>query len=48
MDHQISLPVILSFVTLIIVLGVGFWQLKRVRASQAKRNERPGGIAGPE
>ncbi len=48
MDHQISLPVILSFVTLIIVLGVGFWQLKRVRASQAKRGEHPGGIAGPE
>ncbi len=48
MDHQISLPVILSFVTLIIVLGIGIWQLKRVRNSQAKRNEHPGGVAGPE
>jgi len=42
-----SLPVWLSFVTLIIVLGVGFYQLKRVRQSQAKRGETPGGIAGP-
>jgi len=47
-DHQISLPVILSFVTLIIVLGIGIWQLKRVRQSQEKRGEHPGGIAGPE
>ncbi len=48
MDHQISLPVILSFVTLIIVLGIGIWQLKRVRHSQEKRGEHPGGVAGPE
>lgn len=48
MDFQISLPVILSFVTLFIVIGVAFWQLKRVRASQAKRGEHPGGVAGPE
>ncbi len=48
MDHSFSLPVVLSFVTLLIVLGVGVWQLKRVRNSQAKRGEHPGGIAGPE
>ena len=42
-----SLPVWLSFVTLLIVLGVGVYQLKRVRGSQAKRGETPGGIAGP-
>ena len=48
MDHNISLPVILSFVTLLIVVGVAIFQLKRVRRSQAKRNEHPGGIAGPE
>lgn len=48
MDIQITAPIILSFVTLFIVLGLAFWQLKRVRASQAKRNEHPGGIAGPE
>ena len=43
-----SLPVVLSFVTLIAVLGIGVWQFKRVRTSQAKRGEHPGGIAGPE
>ena len=48
MDHNISLPVVLSFVTLLIVLGVGMWQLKRVRNSQTKRGEHPGGVAGPE
>ena len=48
MDHSFSLPVILSFVTLLIVLGVGMWQWKRVRSSQAKRGEHPGGVAGPE
>ena len=48
MDHQISLPVIFSFVTLVIVLGIGVFQLMRVRKSQAKRGEHPGGIAGPE
>jgi len=48
LDHQISLPVILSFVTLLIVLGLAIWQLRRVRKSQAKRGEHPGGVAGPE
>ena len=48
MEHNISLPVILSFVTLLIVVGVAIFQLKRVRHSQAKRNEHPGGISGPE
>ena len=48
MDHNFSLPVILSFVTLLIVLGEGMWQLKRVRGSQIKRGEHPGGVAGPE
>lgn len=45
---EFSLPVVLSFVTLIIVLGLAAYQLKRVRRSQEKRNEHPGGIAGPE
>ena len=46
--ESFSLPVVLSFVTLLIVVGVAIWQLKRVRSSQAKRNEHPGGVAGPE
>lgn len=37
----------LSLATLIIVLVLAFFQLKRVRASQAKRGETPGGVAGP-
>ena len=37
----------LSLITLIVVLALGFIQLKRVRSSQAKRGEKPGGIAGP-
>ena len=37
----------LSLFTLIIVLGVAFVLLKRVRTSQARRGETPGGIAGP-
>ena len=48
MENSFSLPVILSFVTLIIVVCVGIYQLRRVRGSQEKRGERPGGIAGPE
>lgn len=48
MENSFSLPVVLSFVTLLIVVGVGIWQLRRVRGSQEKRGERPGGIAGPE
>ena len=47
-DQLISTPWLLSFVTLVIVVGVGVWQLKRVRGSQDKRGEHPGGIAGPE
>jgi cytochrome oxidase assembly protein ShyY1 len=38
---------ILALVTLIIVVGAGIWQFRRVRRSQAIRGERPGGIAGP-
>ena len=48
MEHNISLPVILSFVTLLIVVGLAVSQLMRVRRSQAKRGEHPGGVAGPE
>ena len=48
MEHNFSLPVILSFVTLLIVVAVAVFQLMRVRRSQAKRGEHPGGIAGPE
>jgi len=48
MDHRSSLPVILSFVTLVIVPAVAIHQFMRVRKSQAKRGEHPGGIAGPE
>jgi len=48
MDFNFSLPVVLSFVTLLIVVGVAVFQLMRVRRSQAKRNEHPGGVAGPE
>lgn len=48
MEHNFSLPVILSFVTLLIVVAVAAFQLRRVRKSQAEHNEHPGGIAGPE
>ncbi len=44
---DISLPVILSFATLGIVLAAGVFLLMRARRSQAKRGETPGGIAGP-
>ena len=37
----------LSLVTLIVVLGYGFFHLRKVRRSQAKRGEAPGGMAGP-
>ena len=46
--HDFSLPVILSFVTLLIVLAIGGYMLLRARRSQAKRGEHPGGVAGPE
>ena len=45
---NISLPVILSLVTLVIVVGIGLFLLAKARRSQAKRGEHPGGIAGPE
>ncbi len=48
MENSFSLPVVLSFVTLLIVVCIGIWQLRRVRNSQAKRGEHPGGVAGPE
>ena len=48
MDHEFSLPVILSFVTLLIVVGIGVYHFVRNRGSQLKRGERPGGIAGPD
>lgn len=46
MDSQ-PLLVWLSVLTLVIVVGLGLFQLMRVRNSQAKRGEAPGGIAGP-
>lgn len=42
-----SLPVVLSFATLLAVLAIGVVQLMRVRRSQAKRGEAPGGLGGP-
>ena len=48
MDHEFSLPVILSFVTLLIVVGIGIYQFTRNRGSQKKRGETPGGMAGPD
>lgn len=46
--ESLSIPAILSIVTLIAVLVIGVVQLRRVRNSQAKRGEHPGGVAGPE
>ncbi len=48
MDYEFSLPVILSFVTLLIVVGIGVYQFVRNRGSQKKRGEHPGGMAGPD
>lgn len=45
--ENLSLPVVLSFVTLVIVIAVAAIMLTRVRNSQKKRHETPGGIAGP-
>lgn len=39
MDHPL---IILSFATLLVVLGFAVWQLRSVRHSQAKRGEVPG------
>ena len=46
--ETLSIPAILSIVTLGAVVIIGVVQLMRVRRSQAKRGEHPGGIAGPE
>lgn len=45
---DVSLLSVLSIVTLVLVLAYGVFQLVRVRRSQARRGEHPGGIAGPE
>ena len=44
---DLSLPIVLSFTTLVIVVVVAVFLLMRSRNSQAKRGETPGGIAGP-
>lgn len=44
---NLSLPIVLSFTTLAIVVAVAVFLLMRARNSQAKRGETPGGIAGP-
>lgn len=41
------LIIVLAVATLAIVLIIGFVQFGRNRHSQAKRGEKPGGIAGP-
>jgi hypothetical protein len=38
----------LALITLVLAAGYGVWQLTRVRKSQEKRGEHPGGIAGPD
>lgn len=43
----VSLLSTLAIFTLIAVLAVGVWQFVRVRKSQARRGETPGGAAGP-
>lgn len=43
----LSLPIVLQIMTFVLVIGVAFVLLKRVRNSQKKRGETPGGIAGP-
>ena len=48
MGHDFPMPIILSLVTLVVIVGLAIYQLKRVRRSQDKRGEHPGGIAGPE
>ena len=34
----------LSLVTLVAVVGIGFWQIRSVRRSQARRGEQPGNL----
>jgi cytochrome oxidase assembly protein ShyY1 len=48
MDHNWPMPIILSLVTFFIIIGLAIYQLKRVKRSQEKRGEHPGGIAGPD
>jgi len=48
MLYESALPIVLSIATLAAVVLIGVWQLKRVRHSQAKRGEHPGGAAGPD
>lgn len=45
---DITLLSALSLFTLAAVVAIGIAQLIRVRKSQAKRGEHPGGVAGPE
>lgn len=45
--ETVSLLSVLSVVTLVAVLAIGVTMLIRVRNSQKKRHETPGGIAGP-
>lgn len=42
-----SILVWLSLITLVVVLGAAIFQFTRIRNSQAKRGETPGGMAGP-
>lgn len=44
---DVSLLSTLSLVTIAIVLAAGIFQFTRIRKSQAKRGEKPGGMAGP-
>ncbi len=48
MDHNWPMPIILSLVTFFIIIGLAIYQLKRVKRSQEKHGEHPGGIAGPD
>ena len=45
---DVSLLSALSITTLVIVVAYAVYHLMKVRKSQAKRGEHPGGIAGPE
>ena len=42
-----GLPIVLQLVTFLLVIGIAVFLLMRVRNSQKKRGETPGGIAGP-
>jgi len=43
MTNDVSLLSVLSIFTLIAVVAIGVWQWLRVRQSQRKRGEKPGG-----